>query len=47
MPAEKLDVFKEMVELLTVTMPPEFRIPPPAKPAVLLEMVELLTVRVP
>ena len=47
MPAEKRDVFKEIVELVTVTIPPELRIPPPAKPEALLEMVEWVTVRVP
>ena len=47
MPAEKRDVFEEMVELVTVRIPPELRIPPPAKPAVLPEIMELLTARVP
>ena len=47
MPAEKRDVFEEMVELLTLRIPPELRIPPPAKPEVLPEIMELLTVRAP
>ncbi len=47
MPAENWDVFKEIVELLTVRIPPSLRIPPPAKPAVLPEMVEWVTERVP
>ncbi len=47
MPAEKRDVFDATVELVTVTIPEELRIPPPAKLAVLPEIMELLTVRVP
>ena len=49
-PPDPAAVLPEMVELLTISVPPEaFSIPPPpnAEPAVLPEMVELLTVSVP